>query len=241
MIDIYITSFYRADMTRKSIELIKKRTAPGTYQLHIFDNGSDKVTRDYLYNLLENGTIVSLHLDSRNTGCLYNKGVFHAMTETKAKYYIVTDNDIYPPNLSPDWLTQMLGIMEKYPKLAFLTPQAPPAQLTGPEEFRDDVCFCQAVGNALKLVRREAYPFDKYSQALAEYGDDGMLSDVVRKNGWRVAFCRKIFFLHAGQCDNWGYKPEEIAKDPRKIGYGAPLILQTNPETYEPTDPKFVL
>ena len=223
MIDIFMTSFYRADMTKKTINLLRERTTPGSYQLHVFDNASDRETRNYLYSLLEEGTIASLHLDSRNTGCLYNKAVFHSMTESKSKYYIVTDNDIYPPKLTPDWLSQMVAIMDKYPQIAFLTPQIPPVQLMMPEEIKEDVVFCKAVGNVLKLIRTEAFPTGKYTQQLGAYGDDGMLSDVVRKNGWRVAFCRKIFIFHAGQCENWGYKPEEIAKDPRKIGYGAPL------------------
>ena len=240
-IPIFITSFYRSDMTRRAIELIKERTTPGTYQLHLYDNASDKSTRDYLYGLLENGTITSLHLDSRNTGCLYNKAVFHAMTESNSEFYIVSDNDIYPPKSSPDWLTQLITLMEKYPYLAFLTPQVPPVQLQMPEVVLDDIVLCRAVGNTFKIVRRKAYPIDKYNQELYKYGDDGLVSEEVRKAGWKIAFCRKLFACHAGQCKNWGYKPEEIEKDPRKAGYGDPFILQIDPDTFEPIDPRFVL
>jgi hypothetical protein len=163
------------------------------------------------------------------------------MVESKNDYYVVTDNDIYPPKLTPDWLSQMIAIMEKYYELAFLTPQILPVELMMPEELRDDIVFCGAVGNALKLVRRKAYPVDQYPQKLGAYGDDGMVSEIVRKNGWKVAFCRKIFCLHAGQCINWGYKPEEVAKDPRKKGYGAPFMVQTREDTFEPLDQRFVM
>jgi hypothetical protein len=228
-------------MTQKLLELLRERTSPGSYQVHIFDNNSDRQTREYLYKLLEKGEIASLHLDSRNTGCLYNKSVYHSMTETKNKYYIITDNDIFPPKLTPDWLTQMTAIMEKHQELAFLTPQFPPVQLMSPEEITDDIVYCKAVGNAFKMVRREAISINDYDQSIGSFGDDGLLSDIVRKKGWRVAFCRKIFVLHAGQCKNWGYNPEEIDKDPRKKKYGAPLIVPTKDDTFEPINSRYII
>jgi len=241
MIDIYITSFYRRHMTQRQIELIRDRTYLGSYRLHLFDNASDKVTRDYLYDLLEKGIITSLHLENRNTGCLYNKAVFHAMTESDSKFYCVTDNDIFPPLLTPDWLTQMKDIMEAHSDLAFLTPQFPPVQLMSPEKICEDIVYCKAVGNAFKMVRRESLSISDYEQSIGSYGDDGLLSEIVIKKGWKVAFCRKIFVLHAGQCYNWGYSPEEVAKDPRKKGYGTPFLVDTKEDTFEPINPIFVI
>jgi cellulose synthase/poly-beta-1,6-N-acetylglucosamine synthase-like glycosyltransferase len=241
MVDIYLSSFFREDMTQKVINLLQERTPLNSYKIHIFDNGSNKKVRDYLCNLLDTGVITSLHLDSRNTGCLYNKAVFHAMTETKDKYFVISDNDIFPPKLTPDWLTQMTAIMDAHPELAFLTPQFPPVQLMSPEEICEDIVYCKAVGNAFKMVRRKAISNDDYEQSIGTFGDDGLLSEVVRKKGWRVAFCRKIFVLHAGQCKNWGYNQDEIDKDPRKKGYGPPYIVPTREDTFEPLDPKFVI
>lgn len=234
MIDIYISSFYRMDMTKETIRLIQERTTPGTYQLHIFDNDSDKETRDYLYSLLENKTIVSLHLDNRNTGCLYNKAVYHAMTETKNKYFVMTDNDVYPPKLEPDWLSQMIDIMDRHPELAMLTPYLPPILGAGPYDIKDDVIYCPAIGNPLKVVRTEAFP--KYEQKLYQYGDDGHISSLIHEKGYKVAFCKHIFCWHAQQCDKWGYKnDEELARDPRKVGYNNPFIYEpVDPLTYEP-------
>ena len=81
-IQIYMTSWNRREMTERAIREIHERTAPGSFQINIYDNGSEKATRDYLISLLEAGKITTLMLDSRNTGCLYNKLIFHAMTET---------------------------------------------------------------------------------------------------------------------------------------------------------------
>lgn len=238
MIDIYVTSWRRLNFLEKTLRLIHERTEKGTFKIHVFDNNSDSEVHGFLISMLQQGKICSLHLDSRNTGCLYNKAVFHAMTESNNPYYVVTDNDVYPPKLSPDWLQQMVSIMESHEDIAFLTPQLPPTWLQEPIKVEDDVVYCKAVGNTFKLVRKKAYPFGKYPQKCGQYGDDGLVSKIVREEGWRVAFCRNIFCFHAGQCENWGYKPKEVALDPRKQGYGKPFSYEIKDEgSYEPLDP----
>lgn len=239
-IDIYMTSWFRTDFLRKSIALIHERTESGTFNLHVFENESSQQNAYYLVEALNREFLTSVHLDSRNTGCLYNKGVFQSMTESSSKYYVVTDNDVYPPKLSPDWLSQMVEIMDRHPNIAFLTPQLPPQFLQVPsDEYDNEVRYCKAVGNTFKLVRREAYPFDKYEQKIGAYGDDGQVSELVSADGWKVAFCRNIYCWHAGQCENWGYKPDEITKDPRKSGYGKPFTYDImDEETYIPKDPQ---
>lgn len=239
MIDIFMTTWNRLEFTRKAIDLIYERTDSGTFQLHIFDNGSNKNMQEYLINLLHRGIITSLHLDSRNTGCLYNKGIFHMTACGKEKYYVVTDNDVYPPKLSPDWLSQMIAIMDAHPDLAFLAPQVPPQWLQEPDKkngIKEDIVYCKAVGNTFKMVRRKAFPMDSYVNIIGAYGDDGLVCDLVRTRQYKTAFCRKIFCYHAGQCKDWGYSKEEIALDPRKAGYGEPFSYElANEETYEPT------
>lgn len=234
-IDIYITSFFRIEMTLKTIDLLYERTQPGTFLIHVFDNGSDDRTKKELIKLLDTGRIESLHLDRRNTGCLYNKGIFYMMTESKSKYFCVTDNDVYPPKLEPDWLSRMIAIMEKYPKLGMLAPQLPPQCLQQPFLVCDDIVKCMAVGNTLKIVRTEAFPIKSFQQSIGSYGDDGIVASMMRDEGWEIAFCRDIFCFHAGQCDKWGYTDDQIALDPRKIGYGKPFTYNiVNQETFEP-------
>ena len=235
IIPIYITSFFRKKFTEKTVNFIHERTAPGSFSLHVYDNGSDKDTQQFLVSLLDGKKIDSLTLDSRNTGCLYNKSIFHVMTEVTSPYYVVTDNDVFPPKLSPDWLSQMIGIMEAHKELGMLVPQIPPQNLQMPEEVLDDVVYCKAVGNTLKIVRREAFCLTDDFSKIGAFGDDWLISQAVKNKGFKVAFCRNIFCLHAGQCENWGYDPIEIAHDPRKNSYGAPYqYALTNEETYEP-------
>lgn len=239
-INIFMTSFYRIDLTLKSINYIYERTEKDSFKLHVFDNNSDKETVDNLLKLYSSKKIDSLYLNNNNTGCLYNKSIFYAMTENTDEFYCVTDNDIYPPKLEPDWLTQMISIMKKYPKLGMLSPQLPPQYLQQPYEVLDDIIKCRAVGNTFTLIRRKAFPLDiiEKEQKLFAFGDDGLISYYMRKEGWEIAFCRNIFCFHAGQCENWGYKPEEIAIDPRKKGYGKPFTYKIiNEDTFEPEYP----
>lgn len=236
-IDIFITSFQRKDFIEKTIESITERTTPGTYKLHVYDNGSDKEVKEYLLSLLEAGVLTSLHLDNRNTGCNYNKAVFHTLSDSREKYYVVTDNDVLPPDLKPDWLQSMVDIMDRHPDIALLAPQLPPQNLQQPYALGEDVVYCKAVGNTFKLVRREAFPIQYFDNTLNTFGDDGKLSALVHERGWRVAFCRNIFCLHIGQCEDWGYKKEELDQDPRKAGYGKPFEYAIKDDrTYEPLE-----
>jgi hypothetical protein len=60
---------------------------------------------------------------------------------------------------------------------------------------------------------------------------------MMKTKGFATAFSREVFCLHAGQSNNWGYRPEEVHDDPRKSGYGKPYTYDYDAETYEPIDP----
>jgi len=233
---IYITSFHRRHFTERCVREIRERTVPGTYEIHLYDNDcmADKGDRNFAYGLLDQGLITSLHLDSRNTGCLYSKLVFHAMTTADTPYYIVNDNDVFPPKLEPDWLSRMLAIMDSHPTIAVLAMQLPPQSFQGPRGHDADVVYATAVGNTFKVLRNESVSLVMKSgvikQDLMKFGDDGVLSSAMWAIGGHVAFCRDIWCYHAGQCQNWGYRDEEIAKDPRKAGYGEPFTYEFEDE-----------
>jgi len=239
MTPIYITSFHRRQFTERCVREIHERTAPSTYEIHLYDNDSmtNKEDRDFAYGLLEKGLITSLHLDVRNTGCLYNKLIFHAMTTSDTPYYVITDNDVFPPKIEPDWLSSMISIMDENKSLALLAMQLPPQSFQGPTGERDDnVWYCKAVGNTFKLCRTEAMNqiIQAVPQKIGAYGDDSIVSRALSSKGWKVAFCKNIYCYHAGQCLNWGYTPEEVSQDPRKAGYGRPFVYPYDPVTYKP-------
>jgi len=238
-VQIFMTSWNRVDFTIKSINMIHERTEPGTFDIIVYDNGSSLNVQDRLYALLGMNKISTLILDSRNTGCLYNKLVFNSMVESSTRYMCITDNDIFPPKLTPSWLSRMITILDNHPEVAMLAPQLPPQVLQTPYQVLDDLVYCRAIGNTLKVCRTEAMVkiCNKIEQKLGAYGDDGLISALLEKEGYKIAFCRGIYCYHAGQCLNWGYKPEEVNQDPRKSGYGQPFLYNlSNEDTFEPED-----
>ena len=236
---IYITTWHREDMAGDVLYQLGTRTAPGTYEIHVWDNGSDCDMQESLYSALKGGLITSLHLDSRNTGCKLPKGAFHSMTPADCDYYVVSDGDVCPPLLDGmDWLARLRDTMDRHPNIAVLAAQLPPQSFQSPYLVMDNVVLCQAVGNTLKMVRRSMFPIDWWSATLGEYGDDGKLCQELRRRGHHVAFSRDVYCLHMGQCTKCGYTDEQWVQDPRKAGYGAPYTYEYDPITYVPINPE---
>ena len=236
-VDIFLTSWRRPDFIKQTIESIHERTTAGTFKIHILDNESTSESRAVLSPYLDDGRVESILFHRTNTRCLWGKAVFHAMVNSTSPYYIVSDNDVLAPKLTPDWLSQMVGLMDEYKDLAFLTPQLPPQSLQEPYAKDGKVVYCKAVGNTFKMVRREAYPLGMYRQDTESFGDDGLVCSLVHEKGYKVAFCRNIFCLHLGQTFNWGYNSEDLKDDPRKQGYGAPFTYKVlDNDTYTPED-----
>lgn len=239
-VDIFITSWRRPSMTEEVVRSIHDRTKSGSFVITVLDNESTNQTRSLLNGLMDEGLVHSVIFHKVNTRCLWGKYVFHSMVDTSNPYYVVTDNDVLPPKLDgKDWLERMVELMDKHTDIAFLSPQLPPQWLQTPLKKTEDLVYCKAVGNTFKMVRRESYPVERYPQDKESFGDDGLVSQLVRENGYSVAFCRDIFCLHKGQTINWGYEEKDINDDPRKAGYGKPYTYEIGDmDTFIPTDPK---
>lgn len=227
MIPIFLTSFYRPRFIERVIQTIVKRTPNPA--IHVWDNGSDRLTKEVLQIAFEGGDIQSLHLDSRNTGCLYPKHSFHAMVPGDQPYYVVSDGDFIP---CVDWLPPMLKVMERYPRLAFLTLDYWPRWPLQPLDNLGPYTRCRAVGNTFRLVRKAAVDeiIHEVPNELGAYGDDGMFSRAVQAVGYDVGFINGKYCFNLELTEpNWGYTPDQLQKDPRKAGYSEPV-------RYEPTD-----
>ena len=240
-IKIFITNWHRIAMLRQTLELIKRRTET-PHEVIVFDNGSDtrpptpRSEIDELKLMHESGIIDGLILWPRNTGCYFPKAVFYSLTTDNDIYYVSTDNDVYPPLLDgDDWLKRLIDEMDRWPTLGALAPQVPPTWLQEPYGNEGGHVLCKAVGNTLTVIRRSAWPVREWQQKENAYGDDGLRGSLMTANGWQTAYMDNLYCLHAGQCRDWGYRPDEIAQDPRKIMYGKPYEYTYDIKTYEPT------
>ncbi len=235
-IPIYVLAWHRMDMTETCLRLLHERTRY-PHEVHLWVNSAWEDDIGYLLAL--DSLYDSIHLDKRNTCVWYPKGVQHMMTPADTPYYVLNDQDYYPPMLDGQcWLERMVAMMDKYTSLGCLAAQVPPQVLQMPIEVLPDIVTCRAVGNSLRITRRSAWPQAEFTQRLGGFGDDSILCKMMRDAGFHTAFMRGVYGLHAGQCHNWGYKESEIGMDPRKAGYGTPFKYDYDPLTYVPTHPE---
>ncbi len=244
-INIFLTTFNRLQVLKKTVESIEKRTKY-PFRLHVWDNGSDRATVEWLVERFQ-GTVGrgqftsarecpplgTLMLSNDNTYTLYPKPIFHSMVETEDEFYVVTDSDIEAPDMGDRcWLTRMLEHMRERPKLAVLAAMVPPVWLQRPYTQDSAVVYCNAVGNTLKVVRRAAIKFPR--QKRGEFGDDTELCDQLHRDGQLVGYSREINCHNLGQKTLWGYaSAAEYQGDPRKATEPPPFYIPPmNTETF---------
>lgn len=231
-IKICITSWNRVHFLEQVITKINERTKPGSFEIIVYDNASDLETRSYLQNCLQSNLISNVIFDNVNSGCLKPKIVFHSLVGQDEPFYVVSDNDILPPDLTPDWLEQMVTIMENNPDVALLTPQLPPVWLQEPYQRRGNIILAKAVGNTFKMCRRFAIP-EEFKQVTDRYGDDGVLCKLLSGRGWKIAFAADLFCYNLERTiDSYGYTKDQLAADPRKFGYDP----DSKKHNYDPED-----
>lgn len=237
-IDIFLLAFNRFEVFKRVLLSIHQRTRH-PYYLHVFDNASHPEMKDWLYRAFCSGEyfISSLHLENINRGPYYPKAIQHAQVESGSEFYVVTDGDIEVPNLEPGWLSRLIDIMKARPRLGVLAAQVPPVWLQQPYRQDDEVVYCRAVGNTLKVIRRSAAQqvFHRWSQdKWRMFGDDTEFCHMLHDEQYLVGYARHVFCHNLGQKENWGYAPGEEKLDPRKKDEQPPLYIQpVNMQTYE--------
>ena len=100
-IDIFITSYLRPQYTGETLRYLRERTKY-PYRTFLIDNGGNYQFVDQV------GYYVGM---SKNVGihCAWNV----ALAMAESDYFITSDNDIYVPDLEPDWLTQLVRFMDE--------------------------------------------------------------------------------------------------------------------------------
>ena len=233
MIPIFITTWHRPEFLEKCLRDLREFTHE-PHSITVWDNGSEP---SEVESILKNKNLFdNLILWKENSGCFFPKLCYHIMVPEQSEFYVVNDADVFPPNLGDNcWLKQLIAEMNLHKDIGILAAQLPPQIFQGPVLVRGNHTICTAVGNTLKVIRRQAVPLDfLVHQKLGQYGDDDSISKAVQKNGYHVAFHQNVWCLHAGQTHNWGYKAEQISGDPRKAGLGPPYEYEYDPRTYEP-------
>ena len=208
-IDIVITAFKRPKMLMETIKYLKERTKY-PYRLFIIHNGGSEEA------LIECEKDTFLIIDpSYNVGihCAWNL----ALAMVSSKYFITCDPDILVPDLEPDWLTQMVELMDRRTDYGAIALQ--PHKFIGlePSVYPDDgeIINTPMVGAVARLMRLDAVwkgggweRFVRQSRNHEEATIAGRLNAV----GYKIGYTSKMKAFHMfgteGESDPWGYEKD---------------------------------
>lgn len=211
-IDIVLTTYNRLSFTKKVIEhLIERTTTP--FRLIVVDNGSTDGTQDYI-NSLPSGVVKRFIPLPENAGLQRAKNF--GLEYVTSEFYIDTDNDCLCPLSSPDWLHNLVALLNSHPDFAAISLRPQVLVGVGPI-FKDakEVVQNNVAGGSLRIMRTEVVKsvggWDDIKESRRE---EWTICNKLRANNWKVGYTRDIFTYHMfGDVDdkknlgynNWGY------------------------------------
>jgi len=214
-IDIVCVTMIRIDFTRTFIRYLKERTTT-PYRLIVVDNNSTDGTQPFLLDMKEQGYVQHLILLEENYGIHMAKNYGLALVRP-SKYYIDTDNDLLCPKVEPDWIQQLITLMDKYPKFGAISCRPQVLIGRGGHEFdgSEEVVKFNHLGAHLRIMRTDAVRqvggWEKTWSANRNH-EDKYISELLKNIGYDVGYAKNIRCWHQFGTSNWGYKDIPMEK-----------------------------
>lgn len=234
MIDLHLVTWNRPKMTELVIKTINKNTMPGSFRLHVFDNGSEKPMKLMLERLKAEGLIHELDSRKENHGLEVAREQLR-LWHTKGRYFVCIDNDCLPPppiigeggTWMTDWLDQLKKLMNAYPNFAAISARTQVMIGTGnifeeADEVGDNIVPFPHPGGSFRIMRAEMVDrVGGWDEPRPGRGsEERFIGERLAAGGFSTAFAVKVRCLHlfglrtAGhETDRWGYdkdfKPED--------------------------------
>lgn len=217
-IDIFIATYLRQFYTQKTLEYLEQRTKY-PYRLFILNNGgNDEVLEVYKEKIF-------LRVDVKpNAGihALWNT----ALALAESEYFITSDNDIYVPDLNPDWLTQLVKFMDERPDYGAISLCPHVFIGASPIDPNDleDVKERNMCGAVMRIMRRDAvWKAGGWEHKISSgrNHEERTICSRLHTNGYKVGICSRIRAYHPFGRDipgqsGWGYP---IDFPPEKQGH----------------------
>ena len=213
-IDLITTTYFRKDLTKRCLDRLFVATKT-PYRLTVVDNGSTDGTRELLIDYYNQGKIANLILFDRNYGLEYARNT--ALRHIHSEYCVFFDNDLLCPDLEPDWLSQELALLKKYPQYGSIALR--PQILVGArndlwdgvseiiENNHTGATFMMFKTDLLKEIHWE----DHFTNRVADW----RLGDILKAKGLKMGWTQFIYCNHLfGK--NWSY-PENVPSFHREI------------------------
>ena len=211
--DIFITAYLREAFTKNTIDYLKKRTKY-PYRLWLIDYGSNQDVWKYYSSKIKGFNLIKI---SENLGihCAWNI----AASLATEKYFITSDNDIYVPELDPDWLTQLVQFMDERPDYGAISLH--PHVLIGAVGFDpkdpEDVKEVNMCGAVMRIMRTEAVrKAGGWDHVISEgrNHEESTICSRLQSAGYKTGRTTKVRAYHPFG-DNWGY-PESFTPEMQK-------------------------
>lgn len=219
-IDLHLVTWNRPAMTRLVIKAIHRNTKPGTFRLHVFDNGSSKAFQNELREMDYQGAINDLTLFRGNQGLEAAREQLR-LYNVWGDYFVCIDNDCLPPPIldGVDWLQRQLSLIESYPEFGAISQRTQVMIGTGnifeeADAVGDDIVEFPWPGGSYRIMRtKAANQVGGWSEPHAGRGhEERFIGAALKEAGWRTAFATKIQCLHLfglrdakNATDRWGY------------------------------------
>jgi len=208
-IDIVVVSCNRLPCTRRAIRTIHERTFT-PFRLIVVDNGSFDGSVEWLLQAHRNGLIHRLVLLKENYGVHWAKNIGLHLVRS-APYYVDTDNDIICPKLTPDWLEQLVELMDKHPDFGAiaLRPHVFVGGIPGWSE-EHEVVEVPWVGAVMRIMRTQLvreFGWKKVKQPGRD-NEEKWVASKMHARGYRVGYARDLYAIHLFGTDSrdpWGY------------------------------------
>lgn len=234
-IDLVTVTYFREELTKKCLQRLFDCTKT-PYRLTVVDNGSEDGTRDLLIEYYQGGMIENLILLDRNYGLEHARNT--ALRHIHSEYCVFFDNDLLCPDLEPDWLSQELALIKKYPEFGCLALR--PQVIVGVNEaeiFKDgkEVAENNHVGATFMMFRTDLLKEVKWNDDFTNRVADWRMGDLLKAKGLKMGWTRDIYCQHTWG-KNWSY-PENVEHFHRPI-FPPPEnydnIKKVNPITLQP-------
>lgn len=206
-IDIFITSYQREKLTRETLDYLFARTTT-PFRVWLLDQG---ITNAAMYTIHRTQWPRLMYV-----GLEQNLGIHAAwnmaLALAESEYFITSDNDIFVPDLQPDWLQQLVTFMDERQQYGAISlhPHVFIGAAGIDPEDPEDVKERNMCGAVMRIMRRDAvYKAGGWEHKI-EAGrnhEERTICSRLQTAGYKVGITSRIRAFHPFP-PNWGYLQE---------------------------------
>jgi len=232
-IDILLVTYQRANFLEKTIKSIYERTRY-PHRLIVIDNASTDNTRGILKRAKTVGYVDEVIYLPKNVGQC--KALNEGFKIAKSEYIVTTQDDLFPPDLSPCWLERLLHLYKKYePEYGAICMRIQRTSRLDWDENSELVDTLKSMPSVFRMMRKD--DLDKFDRPFGRMNHWESRSCV--QNLWQLK--KKYAMATHLYADHVGYYQHNKGYDKGFVDYytySPERIDQADHKPYSDIDPK---